>query len=179
MVALTLFTLAASLVGFAAADLQITNPSSSSWWVAQSANNLAWTCHDSPADNFTVMITNTNPSVLSGSQAIIAIQSNFDCSKLITQEQSAHTPATGYQILFANPFNATQIYAQSEQFEIKPLGSAYPATTSNAGASPTGSGSAAGASGTGTSNGKNGATSLKNLGLGFSVAVAAGVSYFM
>jgi hypothetical protein len=50
-----------------------------------------------------------NPAVLVAPQAILAIQQNADCSKLITQEQSAQTPATGYSILLANPLNSTDV----------------------------------------------------------------------
>jgi hypothetical protein len=62
-------------------------------------------------------------------------------------------------------------------FEIKPVGSAYPATTSvELGTSATATGSAAAAS---TSGKKNGATSLKTLSLGISVGLAAGIAYLM
>ncbi|KIJ15393.1 hypothetical protein PAXINDRAFT_169234 [Paxillus involutus ATCC 200175] len=131
---------AAALASVASAQLTITNPSANSWWVAQSANTLAWTCNTSPYQTYTVVLTNTNPSILSGPLAIIAIQQNYDCSETITQQQSAQPAATGYTIQLTNPLNNTEVYAESEPFEIKALGSAYPASSSSAAASATGSG---------------------------------------
>ncbi|KAF5349257.1 hypothetical protein D9756_009433 [Leucocoprinus leucothites] len=176
MVAITFLAFAASLAGFAAADLRITSPSAGSWWVAKSANTLSWTCHDSPFANFTISMSNSNPSLLPGTQAIIPIEQNFDCSKTVTDQQSDYQPGTGYRILLSNPLNSTEVYAQSDEFEIKPLGSSFPPTSTAGGATATGSGSAAGSSG--TSNG-NGAASMKTVGLGVSVGMAAGIAYLM
>jgi len=179
MVALTHFIIAASFAGLTAVHgLQITNPSSNSWWVADSANTLAWTCDDKTHDTFTILIGNSDPTILSAPIAIIAIQNNFDCSKLLTPEQVTQKAAPGYRVIFANPLNSTEVYAQSDVFEIKPLGSAYPSQPSSAGATPSGSAAASGASGAAPKP-TNGATSLKNFGLGASAAIAAGLAYFM
>ncbi|KAH7882486.1 hypothetical protein F5I97DRAFT_1987791 [Phlebopus sp. FC_14] len=132
----------AALIGAASAQLTITNPSSSNWWVASSQNTLAWTCDSSPYDNFTVLLTNSNPSILNAPLAIISVEYNYDCSKTITQQQAAQPAATGYTIQLANTLNGTDVYAQSEPFEIKPLGSAYPVTSSVA-SSGTGTGTTA------------------------------------
>jgi hypothetical protein len=77
--------------------------------------------------------------------AIISIENNYDCSKTITEQQVTQPAATGYTIQFANILNGTDIYAESEPFEIKALGSSYPATSSAAatGTSATGSSGAA------------------------------------
>ncbi|KIJ63816.1 hypothetical protein HYDPIDRAFT_91819 [Hydnomerulius pinastri MD-312] len=140
---------AAALVGTASAQLTITNPSANSWWVAQSQNTLAWTCNTSPYQNYTVLLANSNPSILASPLAIIAVQQNYDCSETITQQQSAQPAGTGYTVLLASTLNSTDIYAQSEPFEIKALGAAYPATTASASAT----GSAGSASPTGTTGG--------------------------
>ncbi|KAI5994907.1 hypothetical protein F5J12DRAFT_856539 [Pisolithus orientalis] len=142
---------AAALVGAASAQLTITNPSSDSWWVAQSSNTLAWTCNTSPYSNFTILLANSNPSVLVQPIAIIAIQENYDCSKTITQQQSTQPAATGYTVQFANPLNSTDVYATSETFEIKALGSSYPATSSAS--SPSGTSGSSSPSSTSTTGG--------------------------
>ncbi|EPQ53529.1 hypothetical protein GLOTRDRAFT_17384, partial [Gloeophyllum trabeum ATCC 11539] len=121
---------AAALFGVANADLSILAPGGPNlWWVASSTNTLLWTCKDSQYQNFTILVANSNPSILSAPQAIIAVQNNYDCSKTITDSQSGYPPATGYTVQLANPLNSTEIYAQSQEFEIKPLGSAYPASS--------------------------------------------------
>ncbi|KAI0070131.1 hypothetical protein K474DRAFT_1670386 [Panus rudis PR-1116 ss-1] len=166
----------AALLGVVAADLKVTNPSSSSWWVANSINTIAWTCKESSFQTFTIFIANSDPKVLTSPQAIIAVQNNFDCSKTITQDQANYTAGTGYSIQLANPLNSSDIYAQSDLFEIKPLGSAYPATSSAA-PSPTDSSSGSSPSSsdapTGASGGSSGATSLS---MSVSALAAAGVA---
>jgi len=157
-----------ALAGAASAQLTITNPSSSSWWVAQSTNTLTWTCNTSPYTSFTVLLANSNPSVLVSPLAIISIQENYDCSKLITQDQVVQPAATGYTIQFANILNGTDIYAESEPFEIKALGSAYPATSSAAGATATGATGSAGAA----TPSQTGAAVANYIPVGLSVAAA-------
>ena len=41
--------------------------------------------------------------------AIIAIQKNYDCSIMITQDQSNQAAGTGYQVYLANPINNTDV----------------------------------------------------------------------
>lgn len=140
-------------------------------WVAQSANTLAWTCNTSPYNNFTVLLANSNPSILVQPIAIIAIQESYDCSKTITQQQSAQPAATGYTVLLANPLNSTDVYATSETFEIKALGSSYPATSSAS--SPSGTSSSSSPSSTGSSGGA--LAQYIPAGAGMVLALAAGL----
>ncbi|PIL27661.1 hypothetical protein GSI_10813 [Ganoderma sinense ZZ0214-1] len=160
-----------ALAGGAAAQLSIIAPGGPDlWWIAQSDNDIDWTCKTSPYTNFTVLIANSNVNVLVAPQAFIAQQNNFDCSKLITKDQVNLTPATGYVIQLANPFNNTDVYAQSQPFEIKALGAAYPASSATPTAAITTavSGSAAGtttgasvtSTATGTTQSHNGAVGL-------------------
>ncbi|KAI5888122.1 uncharacterized protein SCHCODRAFT_02635773 [Schizophyllum commune H4-8] len=125
------------------------------WWVASSSNNIIWTCEDSPYQSFSVYLTNTDVNVLSGPIGIIATQNNYDCSKTITQQQAAQPAGKGYKILLTDPLNMTNIYAASEEFEIKPLGSTYP----DASATP---GVGAGGSGTATSSGASASSTAEN-----------------
>jgi hypothetical protein len=120
------------------------------WWVAGSDNTLAWTCQSTTFTNFTVLLGNTNPSVQLQPQAILAQENNFDCSKLITANNFGQSPGSGWFVQLSNPFNETDVWAQSDVFEIKPKGSAYPAAS----ATPTESSAAStsGASGSGSSS---------------------------
>jgi len=127
----------------AAADLQITNPSASNWWVAKSTNIMVWNCSEASESQFTVLINNTNPSLLLGPLAFIAIQQNYQCSVTISQDQVSQPPGPGYTLLFANPLNNTDVYSTSQQFEIKPLGSLYPSQVSSSSSVASGTGSAA------------------------------------
>jgi hypothetical protein len=142
----SLLAVAALWVSLAQAQLTITEPSSARWWVAQSQNTLRWTCNTSPYTNWTVLITNTDVTILSGPLALIAIQYNYDCSKTIIPGEQLKA-GTGYSMQFANPFNSTDVFATSEPFEVKALGSTYPPqiTTSDA-LTATGGSSASGTS---------------------------------
>ncbi|EJF63833.1 hypothetical protein DICSQDRAFT_55076 [Dichomitus squalens LYAD-421 SS1] len=175
----TLFALASGVT----AQLTILSPGGPDlWWVAQSDNDITWTCKTSPYTNFTVLIANSDPTVLVQPQAFIAQQNNFDCSELITKDRVNMPPATGYTIQLADPFNETNVYATSQPFEIKPLGSVYPASS----ATPTATGSATGsASGSATetkagaaaasssASGSNGAAGLVAPGSLAAAAIAA------
>ncbi|PBK96433.1 hypothetical protein ARMGADRAFT_1010096 [Armillaria gallica] len=141
----TVLAAASALFGAVFADLKVTSPSSDIWWVAQSTNVIAWSCNDSPYSEFTILITNPDTSVLASALAIVAIEPNYDCSKVLTQQQVSMPAATGYILQLANPLNSSQVYAASEPFEIKALGAAYP-STSAAVESATGSLAAASAS---------------------------------
>jgi hypothetical protein len=168
-----LFALA-TLFSVVKADLEVTSPSSSIWWVAKSQNVLAWSCQDTTITNFTVLVSNTSPTIAVAPLAIIAIQDNFDCSVVITQDEADQPAGTGWTILLADPFNETNVYATSQPFEIKPLGSLYPSQTtpsanaSSNTASSTGTGSAA------ASKPTSAAISMKGLGWGIVTAAVAG-----
>ncbi|KIM64895.1 hypothetical protein SCLCIDRAFT_1213000 [Scleroderma citrinum Foug A] len=169
-----LVLVAAALLGTASAQLTITNPTSDSWWVAQSSNTLAWTCDTSTYSNFTVLLANSNPSILVQPIAIIAIEPNYDCSKTITQQQASQPPSTGYTVLLANPLNSSDVYATSQSFEIKALGSSYPATSASS--SPTGTSGSSSASPS-SSTGKSGGALAQYVpaGVGMAIALAMGV----
>lgn len=120
----------------AAANLEVTEPSTDIWWVAQSTNVMAWNCQSqvnqpNPINNFTVLINNVNPSVLAGPLAFIAIQELDQCSITVSPNQVNQPASSGYILLLADDFNNTNVYATSQQFEIRPLGSAYPSQVSS------------------------------------------------
>ncbi|KAG8733969.1 dual specificity protein kinase kns1 [Ceratobasidium sp. 423] len=145
-----------------AQQLTITEPSSERWWVAQSINTLRWNCEQSTYTNWTVLITNPDATILSGPLALIAIQWNYDCSKSITPGAELK-PATGYVMQFANALNSTEVWASSQPFEVKAVGSTYPpeySTTGVPGTTATGSssnGTAAPTSTASVTSGSNGA----------------------
>ncbi|KAI0702018.1 hypothetical protein C8T65DRAFT_579375 [Cerioporus squamosus] len=170
-----------ALASGAAAQLEVIAPGGPNlWWVAESDNVVTWTCKTSPYTNFTVSIANTNVNVLTAPQPFISQQNNFDCSKLITKDQVNMPPGTGYTIQLANPFNLTDVYAESQQFEIKALGAAYPASSAtptlggSATGSAAGSASATGAAASSTASGQNnGASGLSAPGTLAAAALAA------
>ncbi|KAF8632684.1 hypothetical protein AX15_001737 [Amanita polypyramis BW_CC] len=173
--AAALAAFAGTVAGQASNTFQIYQPGSNWWWVAQSQNVMTWDCKSSPVSQFTVFITNSNPSVLSGRLAFIAQQANADCSKLIEKTQINQAPATGYKLQFADVINSSIIYAESGEFEIKALGATYP-LSSSAGSSPTSSSNSSSPSSTSSSH--NGANSVKTS-VGFGLAAIGVVLGFM
>ncbi|KAI8986734.1 hypothetical protein BD414DRAFT_486884 [Trametes punicea] len=168
----------AALVGNTVAQLQVTSPGGpNSWWVAESDNVVSWTCSTSPYTNFTILIANSNPAILVAPFAFIAQQPNYDCSELITKDQVNQPPATGYTIQLADPFNNTNVYAESQPFEIKNLGSPYPSSSATpSSATASGSASASGSSPSSSAQGdssKSGAGSLVAPGGLAAAAIAA------
>ncbi|KAF9255759.1 hypothetical protein L218DRAFT_950517 [Marasmius fiardii PR-910] len=163
------FVTLSALVTFASAltGPKIILPTADKWWVAQSTNVLTWDCKNSQATQFGVYISNKDPKVLQGNLAIFAQLDNTVCSKEVTQLQVTQPAATGYTLLFTNIVNQTDVYSQSDEFEIKPLGSAYPQTSSVA---PSGTGTAAGSSSSGGSSGGNNGASSHKSSLGYGLA---------
>ncbi|KAG8740741.1 hypothetical protein FRC10_003946 [Ceratobasidium sp. 414] len=153
-----IFAIIALWVSLAQAQLTISEPSSERWWVAQSQNTLRWSCNTSPYTNWTVLITNPDVTILSGPLALIAIREyNYDCSKTIIPGEQLK-PGTGYNMVFANPFNNTDIFATSQSFEVKPVGSTYPPqiTTSEALTATGGASGTSAPSATSSPNSNNG-----------------------
>jgi len=151
MVRLATASFALASLATLAQGFSVTAPSANTWWVAKSLNVLKWDCKasDAPA-TFTILVANKDPKILVAPLAIVGIQQNYDCSKEITQDQSNQAAGTGYTILLADPLNNTHVYATSDEFEIKPLGSTYPPQNTPSGNN---NGGASGSStGTGTSS---------------------------
>ncbi|KAH8116211.1 hypothetical protein DFH11DRAFT_1506826 [Phellopilus nigrolimitatus] len=162
MLARTAVVLAAA-AGFVSAQLQVLVPGGPNlWWVANSENNIIWNCKESQVQDFTVLLSNSDPKVLTSAEAIVAIQQNYVCSQTLTTQQANFSVAQNYKVQFANPLNASDVYAESDFFEVKPAGSTYPASsaTPTAGASSTsgsgsGSGSATASGGGASASGKS------------------------
>jgi len=174
---LTLIAAAAAFFAAATAQLSIVVPGGPNlWWVASAENNIVWTCQTSPYQNFTILVANQNTQILSAPIAIVAIENNYDCSKIITPLQANQPVGTGYMVQFANTLNQSDIYAQSQPFEIKAAGSTYPASsaTPTATGTSTTSGTAAGGAATNTPSKSAAATNVKwpVAGLGLAAAGA-------
>jgi len=183
MVLVSKFTLAAALSVFFGVTtgqvsqnlFKINQPSTDLWWIEGSDNTMAWDCKNAPVQQFTVFLMNTDSKVLSGRLAFIAQESNTDCSKLIPKTQLTQPAANGYKIQFADILNGSNVYAESEIFEIKAAGSSYPTSTPG-GASSTGSASTS--TSTGSSKKSNDASNIKTS-MGFGLAAIGAVLGFM
>ncbi|TFK25341.1 hypothetical protein FA15DRAFT_668571 [Coprinopsis marcescibilis] len=170
-------TLVATLLAAASvtsAQLRVVRPSRDIWWVAESTNVMEWSCRESQQEQFTILIGKEGDVI--PPLPIFAIQNNFQCSIEVTQDKANQVPGDNYLIYFANIINNTDVYAISEPFEIRPLGSAYPAETTR-GASPSASGgaNAPGASDGATGN-KNAALSLSGSSMGLATGLIGLVS---
>jgi len=149
---------------YASAAISIVAPSTDFWWVANSQNLYSWTCgtqFNEGYTNFTVLISNQNPSFFNGPLALVSIQWDYDCSVLLPSVTSLPV-GTGYLMQFADVFNQTHIIATSSPFEVKAQGSAYapqPSGAASATVTATLTGSAASTASASTTA-KSGAESL-------------------
>ncbi|KAG8216591.1 hypothetical protein J3R82DRAFT_6776 [Butyriboletus roseoflavus] len=155
----------ATFVAVASAQLTITNPSPSSWWVSGTDNTLAWTCNTSPYSAYTVVLSNSDTTILVAPLALIADVPNYDCSFTVNPQQSTQPASSTYTLSFANIVNSSQVYA-STQFEIKAAGSPYPASSAS------GTATSSGASASSTSTSKTGAAYANYIPVGMSMAAA-------
>lgn len=178
---LSLVALVSTLVS-TVAGLKIIAPGGPNlWWIEKSDNNLVWDCSDKTYDSFNVVIANPNPNVLTAPLTILATLPNYVCSKLMPAAQLTVPAASNYTISLTNILNTTDIYATSEPFEIKPLGSSYPDSTSTPSLGVSSSGSPSSTSGgsnpSSTSGGNSKNAGSKNVlsALGVFAAVVVGV----
>ncbi|WWD17243.1 hypothetical protein CI109_101681 [Kwoniella shandongensis] len=169
-----------SVASLVSATLTITQPSAAHWWVGQSLNTLAWDGSD--PSQFSVFLANPDTSVLTSMLALESIVMTYQTS--LTINPGNIKAATGYTLLLTNPLNSSDVYATSESFEIKPVGSTYPPQTTTGNTSTTAtfntSGTATGAgtapSGTGSSSsGATATSSEKCLAMMMVLAVGGGL----
>jgi len=149
-----LFALAL-LPSAALATITITSPSSSSYWVQNQSNVIDWTYTQGDPNPVDIIITNGNNQTLNGDFSIARFVQVSDQSFTVTNVTLV--VGTGYQVVFVNPTNPAQVYANSSDFEVKASGTT-PAPTSTPSSSGSSSGKSVASSGT-TSSTSPGSTS--------------------
>ncbi|KAJ7152699.1 hypothetical protein C8R43DRAFT_1127154 [Mycena crocata] len=96
------------------------------WWLKDQDNNVVWTCGESTFTQFTLTINNPDTKLLTDSTALIAVEQNFNCAQTVAATLFSAPLGTGYFLRMANILNSTDIYAESDPFEIKALSAGYP-----------------------------------------------------
>ncbi|KAI0359507.1 hypothetical protein OH77DRAFT_1586984 [Trametes cingulata] len=134
------FASLAFLLSTVAAQLNVTFPGGQDqWWVLGASNVVTWTCHTSPYAEFAIMLESW--VAFYGPVMLVEKQKNSDCMATfnITSEMLAPSlrnagqlPPDGYAISLAELDPATStpffIYADSQEFALKPAGAALPAS---------------------------------------------------
>jgi len=151
----------ALLPSAAFATITINTPSASQYWVQNTSNLIAWTYTQGDPTSVDIIVTNSNTQTLNGAFSIA--RGVPVSSESFTVTDVTLVVGTGYQVSFVSPANASQVLAQSSNFEVKVPGTS-PAPTSTpttAAASGTLSGSSAvSGTATSTSSTKNAAPGL-------------------
>ncbi|KAJ7866662.1 hypothetical protein B0H13DRAFT_2066408 [Mycena leptocephala] len=190
-IALATLALAGAVsAAFSSGGLSILAPGGDGlWWLAAQPNNVVWTCAESTFTQFTIWIFNTNTTLLTAITPLIAVEQNFNCAQLIDGTLLTAPVGNNYTIRLANINNVTDVYAESDPFDIKDLSAGYPATTatpvdqhSATVSKGTASNSVGGATNTGSGSAPaktNGALSLRSgMGVAGLVGVAAVAALF-
>ncbi|KAH8991892.1 hypothetical protein EDB86DRAFT_1536539 [Lactarius hatsudake] len=154
----------------ALATISITGPSASQYWVQNASNMIQWTYNSGDPTPVDIIITNQNNQTLNGDFSIVRFvpvsQESFTVTNVTLR------PGTGYQVVFVNPSNATDVYANSTDFEVKASGTP-PAPSSTSSSSNPSSGNSASSSGTTstTSPSSTSSSTKKNSALGLVVDI--------
>jgi len=137
---------AAALLSLAASAFayQVTFPTSSEGWTNSGAQTLSWTRVDTDPTNFTVVLKNSDPSVLADEQVLAAqVDGTLGNTTLNPPSGGWPSPAGGYQVnLVQNTTELNTILAQSNDFNITESTSSSSSTGSASSGSSTGTPSA-------------------------------------
>lgn len=128
------------------AEISITGPSSSAYWVQNTSNTITWSFGAGDPNPVSIIVTNKDNTTLNGAFSI-AESVNVSQASFTTTNVTLR-PGSNYQVVFVNSTNLTQVYANSSDFEVRPAGTTPAPTASSGSGSGSGSGSA---TGTGTS----------------------------
>ncbi|KAI0319463.1 hypothetical protein OF83DRAFT_1109937 [Amylostereum chailletii] len=124
----------ASRFDISSAEISITGPSSSEYWVQNTSNTITWTFQQGDPNPISIIVTNTQNTTLNGA---FSIQEFVDASnQSFTVTNVTLRPGDNYQVVFVNSTNPSQVYANSSDFSVKPAGTA-PAPTSSSSSSGT------------------------------------------
>jgi len=154
-----LFKTVAAL-GFAASSmaLSISSPSPSAYWVQNTSNVINWSFSSGDPNPVDITVTHTNSSILNGA---FSIARNLDASNgTFTVTDVTLRVAQGYVVNFVNGTNSSQIFASSQQFDVKKPGTA-PAAGANATSSASGSSPSATSPSSGSASGSATQTSSR------------------
>jgi len=171
--------LAALAAASSVSALSVLVPNSDWWWQTGNQALFEWDCHNftntlnNPNSQFAVLANNPSQTLLTGGYAvIIGIQDNDVCMTNIIPNLNV---GTGYFLTLTNIVNYTDIYARSEDFEIKAMGSPYPTGSTPAIPLYTTTGATAQASTTGTAPHTGGASQVA-LSVGGALAIVGALT---
>jgi len=161
----------ALLPAAALATISINTPSSTGYWIQFDSNNISWSYTSGDPTPVDILVTNGDNATLNG---------DFSIARYVPVSQQSFTVTnvtllvgTGYQVVFVNSNNASQVYANSSDFEVKAAGTT-PAPTSTPSSSGSSSGNSVASSGTKSStspSSTSSSTSKKNSAPGMVVDV--------
>ncbi|KAL5533130.1 hypothetical protein ACEPAF_4906 [Sanghuangporus sanghuang] len=155
-------TLALLAAASSALAITIDTPSPESYWVQNTSNTISWSFSSSDPNPVDIIVSNSNSSYLNGN---FSIATSVDLSNgTFTVTNVTLVVASGYTVSFLNISNSDQVYASSEQFEVKASGTT-PASVSSASASPTATsagGTASGSASSGSASGSGSASAASS-----------------
>ncbi|KAH8113450.1 hypothetical protein DFH11DRAFT_1727921 [Phellopilus nigrolimitatus] len=143
-------------VALSVSALQVTNPSTTSGWTSTGSNTLSWNRVSTDPTNFTVVLTNTDRSVMPTNNLVLAnfVDATSGSSLAIVAPSGGFNVGGNFRVnLVQTPDELNSIYAQSNTFNITAGSSSSASGASTVSVSALGS-----TSGTGTSSSVKGTT---------------------
>ncbi|RIA88217.1 hypothetical protein C1645_775533 [Glomus cerebriforme] len=113
--------LLAFIATFASATIQIIYPSAQYYLVAGQANEVLWTKEITDTTAFSIFLINSKIVDLKEFALANNVDPRLNKTDVLIGQNLVNT---GFQIIFTDIGNITNIYATSEPFEIKPNGTA-------------------------------------------------------
>ncbi|KIY53340.1 hypothetical protein FISHEDRAFT_68951 [Fistulina hepatica ATCC 64428] len=126
----------AFLPALALAEITISTPSASSYWVQNLSNVISWSYSSGDPNPISIVIVAKNSTTLNGDYSIAEYVEVSEESYTVTNVTL--NVGSDYQVEFVNPSNESDVYATSGYFDVKAAGTT-PADTSSATASTTAS----------------------------------------
>jgi len=111
---------------------QITEPSSTWWWIQNSQNVLAWTCGLPANEGVTYIVSLYQPTGdLANGEIFLSNVPDASCSYLVQPSSTAGLALGNYTLKLLNSLNSSDIIGVTDTFELKPSGSLYPTTSTS------------------------------------------------
>ncbi|KAI0339162.1 hypothetical protein BDW22DRAFT_1362128 [Trametopsis cervina] len=118
-----------ALLPAAAFGLSISDPSTSGYWVQNTSNTIHWSFNSGDPSPVDIIVVNGDNATLNGPFSIAQFVDTSTMSFTVTNVTLK--VGSGFEVQFVSPQNHSQVFASSQDFDVKTPGTPPPQTSSD------------------------------------------------